>query len=478
MIKRILFLVVLMLPVLQAGRAMHATVDIVQFQTEDKSYVEVFFYILGNSVESTDELPSSVQITYMIMRDTVLAAGDKYNLVASNSAGESDFMDLRRHYLSPGKYSLIVAIKDNHNVEDFVQFRKEFTINAIKETASLSDLQLLSLATKTSQGPDKWTKNNVQCIPLPFGHYGDAYDQVYVYSELYHADRSMNEDFYIKYVIASESNRDIELLSSHKRLTPESVTPLLQGFDISGLTSGQYIIKLGVYTRAHELICENEVLFSRSNPKADVELLENLDTYFAYSFTLKMDADSLEYVLKAHTPKISLIKMEALNYLIKEGDMDKQRKFIHRFWLESDPADPEGAYRSYMGVVDVVDKLFHSGLGYGFETDRGNIFMKYGAPNDVISVEDEMSAPPYEIWVYYNFPVTSQFNVKFLFYSPELANSYDLLHSTCENELSNRAWEQILYSNALTETRSGYFIDAAPVADNFNRRAKEYFTDF
>jgi hypothetical protein len=91
-------------------------------------------------------------------------------------------------------------------------------------------------------------------------------------------------------------------------------------------------------------------------------------------------------------------------------------------------------------------------LGYGFETDRGNIFMKYGAPNDVVSVEDEPSAPPYEIWIYYSFPVTAQFDVKFLFYSPELANSYNLLHSTCENEINNPAWEQILYKSALSES--------------------------
>lgn len=477
MIKRFLILIVVLQIVFQSTHAMHATVDVYQFQTDNKSYLEVFFYILGSSVESGVELPPSVQIQYMIMKDGEVAAGDKYNLVTSN-ADDGDFMDLRRHYLAPGNYSVVVEIKDNHDLEDIVEFSRSVTINESEEIPSLSDLQLLSIASKSEDQRDKWTKNDVRCIPLPFGFCPDSYDQLYVYSELYDVDQALSDDFYIKYVVASASTPDGEIFASHKRLSPEAVIPLLHAIDISRLSTGQYLLKIGAYSQSHELICEKEVFFSRSNPDADAELLENFDKYFINSFTLKMESDSVNYVLKALAPKTSPIKMDALNYLIKEGEIGEQRQFIHRFWLESDPADPEGAFKTYMDVANVVDKMFKSGFGYGFETDRGNIFLKYGAPNDVISVEDEMSAPPYEIWVYYNFPLTAQFNVKFLFYSPELANSYELLHSTCENEINNAAWEQILYKNATSETSSGDLIDAAPVADNFNRRAKEYFSDF
>jgi len=476
--NRLLILIVALQIVFQSGQAMHATVDVYQFKADDKAYAEIFFYILGSSVKSNAELPSSVQIMYRIMSDGIVAAGDKYNLIVANHADGSDFMDLRRHYLSPGPYSIVVEIMDNHDTTDVVLFTRNVTIPELTESASFSDLQLLSIAAMSGDKNDIWTKNDVRCIPLPFAYCSQSYDQLYVYSELYHSDQSLSTDFYIKYMISPESAPEDELLKSHKRLSPASVIPLLHGIDISGLSSGQYVLKMEAYTQSHELVCENEVFFSRSNPDADAELLENFDKYFAHSFTLKMDTDSLEYALKTLVPKVSPIKMEALNYLIREGEQEEQRRFIHRFWLESNPSDPEGAYQSYMQVAAVVNEMFRSGFGYGFETDRGNIFMKYGAPNDVISVENEMSAPPYEIWVYYEFPVTAQFNVKFLFYSPELANSYDLLHSTCENEISNRAWEQILYKDALTESRSGGLIDAEPVAPNFNRRAKEYFSDF
>lgn len=476
--KRFLILVLAMQMFYQAGSAMHATLDVYQFQADNKSYVEIFFYILGSSVKSGVELPSSVQIQYMIMSDSIVAAGDHYNLVVESNAENSDFMDLRRHYLAPGKYSLIVEITDNHNEKDIVHFRRDITIREVTTVAAVSDLQLLSVVSSTNDQVDIWTKNNVRCIPLPFAFAADSYDQLNVYSELYRTDQSLVEDFYVKYVISPASNPDMELITSHKRLSPASVIPLLHGIDISGLSTGQYALKLGVYTQTHVLMSENKVAFSRSNPDADKELLENFDKYFEYSFTQNMDADSLEYALRALAPKISPIKMDALNYLIREGEVAEQRRFIHRYWLESDPSDPEGAYTEFMKVAVVVDKMFQSGFGYGFETDRGDIFMKYGAPNDVVSVEDEPNAPPYEIWIYYAFPVTSQFNVKFLFYSPDLANNYALLHSTCENEINNPAWEQILYKSLLSESRSGGLIDAAPIAPGINRRAKEYFTDY
>ena len=61
-----------------------------------------------------------------------------------------------------------------------------------------------------------------------------------------------------------------------------------------------------------------------------------------------------------------------------------------------------------MEVAKAVDRLYKSGFGYGFETDRGNIFMKYGKPNDIVTVENDPSAPPYEMWVYNDFPKTKQ----------------------------------------------------------------------
>ena len=131
-----------------------------------------------------------------------------------------------------------------------------------------------------------------------------------------------------------------------------------------------------------------------------------------------------------------------------------------------------------MQLAAAVDKEYHSAFGYGFETDRGHILLKYGFPDDKIAVKDEPSAPPYEIWFYHDFPATNQSDVRFLFYNPSLAGGdYTLLHSTATGEVHNARWQMILYSDAITEPEAGDFINARDVRDNINRRAVEYFHD-
>ena len=459
----------------QSGIAMQATVDLHRFESEGKPFVELFFYILGSSVDSEPESGASVQITYMIGNSTGIVAGDKYNLITETS--QEDFMDLRRHHLPPGEYVLTAEIVDNLDTLDVLNFRRTFAIDEPGEIPGMADVQLLSAATETLQA-DKWTKNNVQCIPLPFDHYADTRDRLFIYTELYRTTEALEEDFYAKFSITTESDPETELLSSYKRLSPQEVVPLLKAIDISQLSSGRYILSVGVYSQDHTMLAGNESLFTRSNPDKDEELLKNFDKYFEFSFTRNMDEDSVLFALKALAPKVSSTKITSLNDLVRKGDIENRRRFIHRYWLEEDPSAPEAAYRAYMELVAQVNVMFQGGFGHGFESDRGYIYLKYGTPDDIVSVEDEPSAPPYEIWIYYAFPVTGQSDVKFLFYSPELANSYDLLHSTCENEINNPAWEQMLYRDALTETSGGDLIDTAPVAPNFNRRAREYFNDF
>ena len=130
-----------------------------------------------------------------------------------------------------------------------------------------------------------------------------------------------------------------------------------------------------------------------------------------------------------------------------------------------------------MEVAKAVDKFYPSGFGYGFESDRGRVFIKYGRPNDVIKVDNEPSAPPYEIWFYNDFPQTNQADVKFLFYAPELGTNFRLLHSTVRGETNNPQWQLELYKAVPNEIRCSNYIDATGVSENLNRRAAEYFNE-
>ena len=154
-----------------------------------------------------------------------------------------------------------------------------------------------------------------------------------------------------------------------------------------------------------------------------------------------------------------------------------KRRFFLKHWAKKNPIMPEQAYDEYMMVAKVIDKTYGNGFGYGFETDRGRVFMKYGRPDDIVTVENEMNAPPYEVWIYYKMEKTQQSNVKFLFYNPNLiANGHRLLHTTCRGEIQNPRWKHELYKSAPGEL-IGNSVDGRDVKDNFNRRADQIFND-
>ncbi len=450
------------------------------FRTPDRSYIEVFFYVLGSSVTSVERdtlRHASVEVFYLISRGDSIFGGDRYHLLSSGRSGIDDFMDLRRHYLPPGDYLLSAELTDDHDAANTALLTYYFTVSAGTALPAQSDIQLLSHA-RAGSGDDRWTKNGWHTMPLPYAWYRQDMQMLYFYHELYATDSAPAAEFYIRYAVGTDDTLETPLLEGFKRLLPKAVNVIVQSIDISGLLSGEYWLSVEVFDRARTLLSTARTEFTRSNPDADIEWARRNTTFFSESFTRQMSDDSLRYALKAMAPRVASNQTAVLNYLIQKAEPEHQRLFLHQMWLEVSPQSPETAYREYMAVVHVVDQMFRSGFGYGFESDRGHIMLKYGIPNDKIEVLDEPSASPYEIWFYHHLPQLNQTNVRFLFYNPSLAGGdYRLLHSTATGEIQNPRWQYELYRNAMTEHSAGGFIDAFDVRDNFHRRAVEYFRD-
>jgi len=152
---------------------------------------------------------------------------------------------------------------------------------------------------------------------------------------------------------------------------------------------------------------------------------------------------------------------------------------IYNHFLGESALYPKVAYDSYMKVAREVDYAFQSGFGRGFQTDRGHIFLKYGLPDDRVIVNDDPSAPPYEIWVYNFVERTGQSPGKFLFYNEVLDNaSYVLLHSTVRGEINEPQWRRYLYSRSAEEFGDADQVQGTDIGDNVGRYADQYFADF
>ena len=404
---------------------------------------------------------------------------DKYILESPVSANVLNFYDLKRYGLENGTYELEVAVRDINNAENARVFKSPVILDYDNTGLMQSDISLLSTFHQDSSDKPA-VKNGYYLEALPFNFYHKNISNLIFYTEIYNSDKAIGDDFLVRYTINRvQGNGEVEaVMIGNKKRKPQPVNVLLLSMDISLLRSGNYNLVVEIRNRSGELLSNKDIFFQRSNPYLDLELAK--EAPLQEEFVANLDAQELRYSLKAIAPIVGDADSELINILIANRDsLEAQRRYLFTFWVAYSPNEPEVAYKNYMEVARAVDKLYNSGFGYGFESDRGNIFMKYGKPDDVLTIETDASAPPYEMWLYNDFPKTGQTRVKFLFYNPSLAaGNFELLHSTAFNELNNPQWERVLYGNMPEDIEGRDFISGTNMNQGINRNARRLFEDF
>jgi len=463
-------------------------VDILRFQGPREAYVELQLYMDGatlRAVPTPDSLwRSSVDLLLYFEQEGRIIQYDRLllNSPAAEKPGQ-DFVDIRRYGLPYGQYKLVLEALDGNGRTDTL--RREFALEIPEspEIWSQSDPMLL-IAARPSAEQHALVRNGYFMEPLPHRFYPRSADLLYFYQEVYCRDSSWfgtpyQFAYYLEDLSTGQAQRIQQALTKKRKARQQD--PLLIQMDIRDLPSGNYRLVTEVRDSSQTLLSSTRVAFQRSNPAAD-QLAVRGGAEAAWSpdsFLVDLDLPALNYALKALAPRVWDKEVDLLNALIRNPDPAAKRNFLLHFFSRESPADPLGAYKTYMDVARVVDQQYRSGFGFGFESDRGFVLMKYGRPNDIIDVEDEPHAPPYQIWAYDEFPYTGQRNVKFLFYNPSLApGNYLLLHSTARNERQNPRWEIDLYSRlGGNEIRGVNQQDATGVNDQYFRMARKYFED-
>ncbi len=470
-----------------SAAAIDASVSCAVFKSGTQNYAEIYLYIVGSTVKylpadtTTGNYQAAVEVVILFKQKEQIVKFDKYQLKTIPSKFSTDFIDLKRYALQDGDYDVEVSVTDAHQLKNARTFTQPIHVNFEKNKVQQSDIQLLSNFKADSTSGSALVKNGYALESVPFGFYDKNAFKLAFYHEIYHTDQVIKDDFLLTFGIEKiNSGGNQTVLIAHKKRSAKPVDVLFQQVDISQIASGNYLLFIEVRNRAKELLSRKTIAFQRSNPNLNLSLKDTLaNETLDKEFVQQLGKDSLRYALKAIAPKLRGDEVQVINTIIANGTLTAQRNFLFRYWTNQAPNQPEFAYKKFMEVAHAADILYKSGFGYGFETDRGSIFIKYGKPDDLISVEDDPSAPPYEIWVYHSFPQTKQTNVKFVFYNPSLAaGDYRTLHSTARGEYNNPRWKVELYRrNAPTETQGGSPFDATEMRGNINRNVSRNFDD-
>lgn len=469
------------------SRALDTGVSFAAYATPEKTYVEINIEVAAATVTfkpvDSLHLQAGVEVLILIKDGEKVVTYEKYRMSSPLVSIPQELLDVKRLFVPAGQYQLEISFQDIYDPNNQDQFAAPLNIAIDPSRINLSDVQLLrGFKPDESEGP--FNKNGYFLEPLPFLFYDRTATRLAFYAEIYHADKSIaaGGNYLVRYFIEKEKGNGVTALISigTQRKPPSEIDAVLVQMDIKNLVSGNYSLTVELRNATNELLAIRKVPFQRSNPFLSMEENELTEELVSKQFVQDLSEDNLRYSLRAISPTLSGDENETLKNLLQSGDLKGMRYFLFRHFMQLDPNNPEQAFREYMEVAGQVDQKFNTGFGRGFESARGIIYLRYGRPDDLIHVEDDPSAPPYEIWIYYNFPKTNQKNVKFLFYNPSLAGEdFILLHSTARGEINNPRWERELYKrNAGEQYQGDNYQDATEMQRNVGRNARTYFEDF
>ncbi|MEZ4967871.1 MAG: GWxTD domain-containing protein [Saprospiraceae bacterium] len=467
-----------------AARALDTGVSFAVYATPAKPYLEINIEIAAASVnyKSVDSthLQAGVETLILIKDGERVVNYEKYVLLSPVVEWPENLLDAKRFALANGQYTLEISFQDINDPENKDTYTAPLIVD-ISDRMYLADVQLLR-GFRPDQSDSPFSKNGFYLEPLPFNFYEAGAVLLAFYTEIYHSDKAITDDTYlVRYYIEQEKGNGIRNLISvgTQKKKPTAIDAILVQMDIGKLESGNYSLTVECRNAANELLLKRTTTFQRSNPFLHVSEEELSDEVLARQFVDKLDEEALRYGLRALSALAVGEESETLKNILQGEDLKPMRFYLFRHFVREDANNPEQAYRNFIRVADAAHKKFQSGFRYGFETDRGRTFMRFGKPDDLIHVEDDPGAPPYEIWVYYNLPKTKQNNVKFLFYNPSLAGEdYIMLHSNARGEINNPRWERVLYSRGPSEYLDDNYNDATSVQRGNGRNARVYFEDF
>ncbi len=468
-----------------AAFALDASIQPALFRhPEGGGILELNLHIVGSTITfdtvGTDSLQARALVQILLRQGDRYVLAEKVELKSPVSTRPVHFIQQWRFAIGEGDYVLDVQVTDAADPANRATWSGPLACHFGESRISQSDVQLLqAFHPATQAGP--FVKNGFFMEPLPFDFYPKNTSRLIFYNEIYHSDRVLDGPFVLTWRVLEllPDGTAKAVMIGHKKKEPAPVVPVLMQADIGKLPSGKYRLEVEVRSADKELLSQKSVVFRRANPYLDVSRDTLATMPLDDEFVAALDSAALRYSLKAIAPLVNDHEGELLNTILREGNLDAQRLFLFHYWANRNPNNPRLAYEAFMEVARAVDRKFRSGFGYGFETDRGYVFIKYGAPDDIVTVEDDPDAPPYEIWSYNYLPRTGQTNVKFLFYNPSLAGGdFRLLHSTARGEINNPRWEVELYRNSPTEIEGTNYLDGTVMQDKMGRRARRLMKDF
>ena len=422
-------------------------------------YIETYIRIDGHSVSfapaGTGNFSSTVEATLIVKQGDSIRYFDKFNLlgpeIADTLNGVQDFSDIHRISLPEGDYTLNLELRDRNQPGDPARtVSQDVALRFPTDRVNFSDILLLESYEKAeTEGPR--VKNGFLLTPLVDDFFGKERNRLVFYTEFYNSLSLLGEsDLLLRYqLLQHENQRPLDDYSGFSRQKSREAGAFIGEFDISGLPSGNYQVQVELRDKQNTVLAGQTCFFQRSRPSelpADSGMTAAMAGFkdatgsFVVLYTNKDTlAEYIRCLWPISNPNENTFAINQLGI----ADLRMMQSFFYDFWYRRDASNPKGAWDKYHEEVKKVNANYSSGNKKGYLTERGRVYLRYGAPNQLSRMYNEPSSYPYEIWQYYT--LGNQTNRKFVFYNPEIGgNDFRLLHSDARGEIFDSQWMAML----------------------------------
>ncbi len=377
-----------------------------------------------------------------------------------------NILELKRYFVKPGKLTVKIKLVDMNDTNN--KYTNKFTVTVPKQprTAFYSDVEFIDTVMDVSMR-SPFQKHGHHFLPLVDGFYDNFRNKLSYFNEVYQLDTSGKMPFpLIQTTFISRKQGESPIYNLVKTDTIQRQSAFFNSgdFDITALSSGNYFLNFKLTTIAKEPVASKNVMFQRFNTKPQqedfipkkivtkdtgIEKVNVVDLNKA--FVSKYNMAQIRSMLKMIKPLLDESGARTVDGFMVKPDETYMRYFVYNYFKDKNSKNPEKEWKQYSDLVIKVNKMFSSQGIMGYETPRGFMYLRYGAPTEIVTKANDQDSHPYELWQY-NTLTTRNGKIitdAFILFvkNNELDFDYMLLHSNIDGEYHNVGWRNFLFNN-------------------------------
>lgn len=443
----LLILIVFLLSVSYSDNSKGVYLDYTNYYfSEDKNQIDLSFRLdnsnLAFEFNQSDSLYYAEFYAYVNVynerSETVYSDSFKQKIavkdIQQTNKKEMFVIDNYTLYVPPGFYTFEMKFVDmKSNNEYTVSDSGKIFSKKMEDKIVLSDLKLALMVRPQTKSDKKFVKHNKYVLPHPAAVFGNVYPNLYFYYELYNFAYSKNDTMPLmeNIIILDESDKVYQVFKTNE-LTNKPAMSIEGHLEVSEMPVGKYTLKITVTDMNNRNVALAKEDF----------LIEKDPEFEKKKQKIELNDEDIEF----SNDIIPLIGSEKEKKVFEDLDAEAKKNFIIRFWKTRDTENAptnkrvrNANYYEFKKRYDYSNNHFSS-FNPGWKTDRGEIWIRFGEPDETVRKPHAIITKPYEIWIYFN-----QGGRKFVFVDEGGYGDYDLVYDTEYPERYDSQYEVLLY---------------------------------